>query len=122
MAIVILQTDQRQYGRADIGMIGPGSVVDANFAHARPDHAEPGGNDFRLHITMVPGETWVLRDKRRRRRATEYKCIAHEVIGIGEQCVRWCSGRIGCHHMEYLHLYRIRQELGKGVSSSGRYY
>src|SRR6266480_2549862 len=97
-------------------MIRPGSAVDALLVHAGSDHAKPGGSDLWLHITVVPGETWVLCDKRRRSRTTGRKCIAHEVIGIGEQRVRWCSERVGCHHMEQFHLYRIRQEFGKIVS------
>src|SRR5260370_34986098 len=59
VAVVVLQAEQRHDRWADIGVIRPGSPADTRLIPARPDHAKPGGNDFRLHITMIPGEARV---------------------------------------------------------------
>src|SRR5437660_382494 len=62
-------------------VIRPGSAVDACLIHTGPDHAQPGGSDVRLHITVVPGETRLFRDTRR---ITVSRTREQEVIRIGE--------------------------------------
>src|SRR5437660_12450526 len=94
MTIVVFQTQQRQYRRADIGVIRPGSAVDAYLIYTRPDHAKPGGSDLRLHITMIPGKARLFPDTR----GIAVGCTAKkEVIGVGEHRQRGCTRRVGCN-------------------------
>src|SRR5436305_1417135 len=56
MAVVVLQADQGQHRRAEIGVIRPGLVGSRALVDSRSDHADPGGGDLVLDVAMVPGE------------------------------------------------------------------
>ncbi len=81
MGIVVIEAEQRQHCRADIGVIRPDAVINTDIAHAWADHAKPGSSDFWLYIPMVPGETRLFRDTRR---ITVSRTREQEVVGIGE--------------------------------------
>ena len=65
-------------------MIGPSLAVDAIVSHTRSDHSQPGGNDLRLEVAVVPGELRVYGDPGGRGWAAGGAGGAKEVIGVGK--------------------------------------
>ena len=87
-------------------------LIATQVAHAGPDHPEPGGDDFRLDIAMVPRKTRQLRDTWR---GAVRGAVEEEVVGIGEERERGRASWIRRDHMERLHLHCVGHELGDGV-------
>ena len=60
MRIVVLEPDEAQDRRPDVGMIAEDLAEPAFAEYAGTDHAEPGMGDLVLEIAMVPRKAGIF--------------------------------------------------------------
>ena len=96
--VAVLEPEQGEDGRPDVGVVGPHVARPAEVLHAGADEAEPRAGDVLLDVTVAVGE--VVVDARVA--ATAWVGVGHEVVGKGEGSEVGRALRIGVDHVQGL--------------------
>src|SRR6266851_2182511 len=62
MLVVVLQAQQCEHRRPNVGVVGPSHAVHPCLIDSGADHTQPDGGDLRLLVAVVPGKPWDLCD------------------------------------------------------------